>query len=408
MTKNLCLHLFLSSLTMALFCLTGLCYGGDTKAKEPHLFGTLQCDPAKASQMNEAGITVSTLSVAWNQYEPLEGKFNAAYIGKVAEKLALFRKAGMLVVLDFGLQYPPAWVFEYPHSRFVNQYGDAYNEDKKSGTNGVNAVFNKTLRAKQKAFIAKVFEALGTDFYAVRLGWGYYGELCYPLPKFNGKSTCFWAYDDIAQGKAEGLPAGMKPCPVPGWVPGSSGKGEGHADARAFVEWYMSCLQNYHDWQLSSTRELYKGPLIMMYPSWGLRPGQIEDAVKGDLANANGEITRGYDFKRLVDGIKDPDVIVYTTWLDSNPTFGDDESPDQKRWSPARYLSFLAGAHKPRLRFWGENTGSGDLKAMQLCFERMRKFDMMGVVWAFEPELFSGKHATFKQFAELVGSGESH
>ena len=57
----------------------------------------------------------------------------------------------------------------------------------------------------------------------------------------------------------------------------------------------------------------------MMYPSWGIRPGQIDAAVADQLAGktsaeVNGELPRGFDFARFIHGITDPDVIVYCTW----------------------------------------------------------------------------------------------
>ena len=115
------------------------------------------------------------------------------------------------------------------------------------------------------------------------------------------------AYDDIAQGKVEGLPAGVKPCPVPGWTPGRPSAD--HVDARRFAAWYVDALANFHDWQIELVARQYEGRMAMLYPSWGIREGQLESAVLNDLngttsAERNGEIQRAFAFKRFIEGIQ--------------------------------------------------------------------------------------------------------
>src|SRR5690606_18425367 len=123
---------------------------------------------------------------------------------------------------------------------------------------------------------------------------------------FAGKANCYWAFDPFAQGKKPGLPAGMTPCPVPGWKPGDASPD--HASARAFIHWYLDSLKHYHDWQITTVRKHYAGPLMMLYPSWGIRPGQLDAAIAADLAGTtpaekNGELQRGFDFARFIGGL---------------------------------------------------------------------------------------------------------
>lgn len=372
---------------------------------EPRHFGVLQTDVARAKSNYDAGVRVTVLSVAWSRYQPEPGQFDPKYVSDLKDKLKAFRDAGMQVVLELGMQYPPAWVRALPGSRFVNQFSDEYNEDERPGTNGVNAVFNQKMRDLQAAYAADVFKQLGADFFAVRLGWGYYGELNMPDRKFNQKDNCYWAYDDFAQGRQPGLPAGMNRCPAPGFKPGDDNTDA----ARAFANWYMHALKNYHDWQIETVRRHYDGALAMMYPSWGIRPGQLDAAIAGNLsgstpAERNGETQRAFDFARFIMGVRDPNLVVYTSWIDSNPEFGDDASADPARWSPVHYLADCAARNPLKLKVWGENTGRGDVKAMQLSFDRMRKYNLIGLVWAFEKDLYdtTGKYATLADYGRMI------
>ena len=120
----------------------------------------------------------------------------------------------------------------------------------------------------------------GKDFEAVRLGWGYYGELNLPDRKFNGKENCYWAYDDIAQGKQPGLPTGMAACPVPGWKPGDASADHESAQVRELVHGLPQELPRLAD---RDGAEALSRPLAMMYPSWGIRPGQLDAAIEHDL-----------------------------------------------------------------------------------------------------------------------------
>lgn len=399
---------YLALLAMVAICCARSDVPAAPAAKAPtYCFGVLQADPAHAAQDAQAGIRLATLEVSWNRYEPRPGQFDARYLATVRRKADALRGAGMQLVLDLGLQYPPPWLFALPHSRFVNQYGDAYDLPQ-PGKQRVNAVFNQALRDREDAYVTQVFADLGRDFFAVRLGWGYYGELNLPLPKFNGHVNCFWAFDDLAQGKAPGLPPGLPPCPQPGWVPGThAGPSGGHRAAAEFMDWYCEALRNWQDWQVATVRKSYAGRLAILYPSWGLRPGGLAGAVAHDLEGStspelNGETQRAFDFARLVNAIRDPQVIVYTTWIDAHPPGTNDAGDNPARWSPARYLASLADAHPLHLGKWGENTGRGDVAAMELSFRRMRDNGMLGLMWAFEPDLYDGQHATLEDYARLI------
>ncbi|WP_309385894.1 hypothetical protein [Cerasicoccus frondis] len=129
-----------------------------------------------------------------------------------------------------------------------------------------------------------------------------------------------------------------------------------------------------------------------------MRPASFQEALASTLSGDSpkertGEVQRGLDFQRLIQGIRDPSVIVYCTWLDSDPSFSDDASMDRNAWSPAKYLAALAAEHEPSLVRWAENTGGGDVAVLDLCRERMQAFGYEGFFYAFESNLYDGHGA---------------
>jgi hypothetical protein len=370
------------------------------RAEPPRVVGTLQSSLDHVNACRDAGVSLVTVELIWNRYEPRRGEFDSTYSDAIQQRIEAFRSAGMKVQLDLGMQYPPAWMLALPNARYVNQFGEAY-VDESPGKNIVNGVFNQAVRDAQAAYVARLFRDLGHDFFAVRLGWGYFGEMGYPAGAFKQHTNCYWGFDALAHGKIAGLPATLKPCPVPDWTPGVASAD--HTDARRFGEWYLASLADYERWQIASVRRYFAGPLPVLLGSWGLRTGDIEHAVANDLGDAKQtEFPLGYDFDRLAAAIDDPKVVLYTTWIDSNPEFGDDAGKNPARWSPVHYLAVRAAAHRPVLQVWGENTGNADVDALRLSFSRARTYHLNTLLWAFEPQLFDGHHATLAELADQL------
>lgn len=378
------------------------------------MIGSLQMKPERMVADRQAGINVTVLSVIWDRIEPQEGQWSSKEIKRIKSEISAARFTGMAISVDFGLQYPPKWVFSLPDSRFRNQYGDEY-VGTNPGSNGFNTVFVQSNRDRVERYIKFFFKEFGTDFQSIRLGWGYYGELNYPYHRFKGKTgektNCYWSFDDVVLGNKPGLPAGISRNPVPGWKPGDPSP---NGEARKFIEWYMGAMQNFHEWQIKLVRSQYPGLLCMLYPSWGIRPGWIDAAVAGNLngktsPEKNGEIQRGYDFARFIKGIKDPKVVVYGTWIDAKTwQVNDDRGTNVASWSPIRFLSQLAKDHQPKLAVWGENTGPGKKDQMDISFQRAREYGLMGLVWAFDPQLHDGApgNATLEEFGAEIRKWE--
>lgn len=377
-----------------------------TLADQPTLFGTVSSSPTRAQTMIDHQITIATYVILWDQLEPQQNKLNPTYIAKVKADLQSFKSAGMKISLDPGMQYPPRWTYQLPHAMFVNQFGDTYDPTHQPGSNGLNAVFNQAVRDAQATHLANIFKHFGKDFFAVRLGWGYYGELNYPHPTHAGKKNCYWAFDPIAQGspgnpKSPGLPQTLTPCPVPGWKPGEPS--QNHIKASLFIHWYLNALKDYHDWQITQTRKHYAGNLAMMMGSWGLRDGELQQLINADLAdNGRTEIQRGFDFTRFIQSVTDPKYIVYCTWLDTPAQYCDDTSTNPTRWSPIHYLANAAKNNPLKLKVWAENTGRGNQADMNLSFQRANQFNIQAIIWAFEDDLFNGKYVSLEKYHQCI------
>ncbi|KAA6301634.1 MAG: hypothetical protein EZS26_002240 [Candidatus Ordinivivax streblomastigis] len=381
---------------------TAICFlcllGNVSFASEKYAFGVLQNTPAHLSSNYNAGMRMAILALGWDSFYSSEGVKNTTYINTQKALLQSYRDLGYQVMLDFGTQYAPGWIYNYPNSRWKNQYGDEYSGG--IGETAVNVVFNDLMRQKQEQYVHDVFDELGKDFEIVRLGFMRYGELGFIEPNFKSKTNCYWAFDAIAQGQVAGLPEGVSVCPLPGWTPGTASVN--NADARQFIEWYINSLKNYHDWQITMVRKYFDNEMAMLYPSWGLRDGQLEAAIKVNLngttdTEKNMEVQRAHDFRRFIEGITDPKVIVYGTWIDSNPEWSSASNP-----CPIEFLATAAKNNPLKLKVMGENTGGGGIAEMELTFKRMADNGLAGIMWAFENDLYDSTSPTLTNYTRLI------
>ena len=366
---------------------------GATRQTPKHLcWGLIGNAGAHLAEEYDAGIRYKVFDLDWSAYMPAKGKVDADYVADKRAELATLRAAGFAVILNLGFHNPPDWVHDlYADSYYVNQYGDRYTADVDAGD--VNLIFNSDLRGVASTYFRDVFRAFGSDFAAVRLGGGRYGELTYPPAEYNGNTNCYWAFDANALARS----------PTPGWRPGDAANAQ---EAQTFINWYLDELVNFQNWQIGAVRDAgYTGPLMILYPSWGIRPGDLADAVRSDLtgstsAEINGEIQRGYDFARQIAAIHDPGVIVTTTWLDADASRDDD--PDSSYWSPVKFLAKLAQAQPLHLPVYGENTGQGSREQMELSAAQAMRYGLVGMAWFNEGELFSGRYATLADYQWVI------
>lgn len=363
-----------------------------SSAPADYRFGLIGNDRLNLDTERAAGIELRLFSMSWRKYQPDRGTIDAAYVQRKRAELAELRAAGYDVILSLGIHDAPGWIHsQYPNSRYRNQYGAAYvGEAMDSGD--LNLVFNSDLRALADRYIARIFDDFGSDFWAVRLGGGRYGELTYPPAEWGETPNAYWAFDARAQAQA----------PDPGWRPGDASP---TGEAERFVNWYLNSLTEYQTWQIATVRAHYGGLLMVLYPSWGIRPGQLDRAIAANLngstsAELNGEVQRGYDFNRQVAAISDAHVVVTTTWLNADATA--DSGADARYWSPVKYLASLAAAHPLRLRTFGENTGWDDRADMDRAAAQMERHKLLGLLWFREDQLYSGSYATFVDYVEVI------
>ncbi len=355
-------------------------------------WGVLGGDQSHLATERATGITTKVYVLSWHDLAPTEITLNMPLIRYQQAEMARIRQAGFRIVLDLGFTDVPAWVHaNYADTYYINQFGDPYIANTTDGGDA-NLIFNPTMRALVSAYIQSVFANFGTDFMAVRLGGGHWGELTYPIHTFGGRTNLYWAYDRNA----------LASSPVPTWRPGQASPS---GEAATFANWYMDALAAYQGWQIAALRQSYGGPIMMLYPSWGVRPGQLGQAVVGNLSGAtspeiNGEVQRGYDFARLVSRINDPNVVVTTTWLDADATRDNNANPTD--WSPVKYLATLAKSHPLHLGVAGENAGQGNAAVMRLVGAQMQRYELVALIWSRESELLSGAYATLDDYKRLI------
>jgi hypothetical protein len=306
------------------------------------------------------------------------------------------RAAGFKLVLSLGFHDPPDWVhIAHSDSRYINQWGEPYDEPGAHDAGDANLVFNPDLRTLVDGYIRDVLEEFGSDFLAIRLGGGRYGELTYPPAEFAGRGNNYWAFDRNAASTN----------PVPDWRPGDPSPA---GAAEAFLDWYHQQLVDYELWQIRTLRRYWRGRIMMLFPSWGVRPGQAAAAAAAGLAGdtpaeINGEIQRGYAFERQVAAIDDRNVIVTTTWLEAGRWDPEgDCSSDAARWTPARYLARLAARHPLRLRLFGENGGRDSRAEMRFAARQMRRLGLLGMLWYSGPEMRSGRYASLEDYRDVI------
>lgn len=385
-------------IALAMVVLLVVGYSASSCSRQPHLFALISNDGTHLQEERAAGVEAKVVELSWRQYYPSEGKIDTAYVRSKKAEMEELRKAGFDIILSLGYHDTPPWLHEnYRNTYYVSQFGEGWTgdtfDDGHPVDNGdANLVFNHRLRGLVASYMKDVFREFGSDFYAVRLGGGRYGELTYPPADFGRRDNVYWAYDENAQKRAAKAGFG-------GWRPGEpSPEGE----AGRFLNWYLDSLVSYQGWQVDAVREAgYSGRIMMLYPGWGIRPEQIEEATSTNLdgstsAEVNGEIQSGRDFARQVGAIEDENVLVTTTWLDADATRDDGQDP--RFWSPAKYLSSQAESNPARPGLYGENTGSGSLEDMQVAAHQMRRYGLIGMAWYDEEQLFSGRYATLEDY----------
>lgn len=362
-------------------------FPGPAPAARATLLGLVQPVDDRLEETARAGVDAVVLSVVWKRAQPREGGLDEDYLDEVRGRYDAMRAAGLDVVLQPGLQYTPDWVFDLSDStRFVDQHGEVWEGE--TGEETADAVHDPAVREAQADYLRRLADALGRGaFTAVRVGGLLDGELRYPSPRGAGSDDSWWAFNRLAQ---EGSP-------VPGWEPGD----DGEEQARRFLDDYLDDLADYQDFLVEVTAEAFDGDLYVLYPSWGVRPGEVsaaaEDRLRGETPGEQRQTLQlGVDYARQVQRLADePRAVAYSTWVDARS-----QGPSSSDLAPAEYLAQVAREHGVRVA--GENTGGGGRRDMERAVERVDALDLVALFWFPGDDLFDGDSPTLEDLDALT------
>lgn len=181
----------------------------------------------------------------------------------------------------------------------------------------------------------------------------------------------------------------------------------------AFYEWYVGALTSYQNWQIGEIRQHYVGQLDLLYAGKGLNANQVTDALTNDLrgdgwSEATSALYSAAFYERHVVGLNTTQrITLYLTGIEVPAAhLVDDLSPYPSRWSAARWLSHLASSRG--LAIWGENGGQNDAASLRLSAWRMHFNGFVGLMWAFESELYAGpngaSYASIDDYEKVIAT----
>jgi len=397
-----------------------------------YVFGVLNAHQEHARQDYAAGVRAVEMVVGWDWYEQQDSVFSdvntlGSYAYQMKQELQAFQAAGLKVILNLSLHYAPGWVFNYPNSHYVNQYGT-------QAPGWVNLTFNQILRQKAEEYIAHLNQDLGlNNFWAIRIGAGSAIETNLPYETSGGNNNGYWAYDANAQGANSNLPGTIPANPYPGWQPGDrsyNGSSFSTAQVGQWMDWYLGALMDGVNWQIKTFRNLgYTGYVHVLESGWGSRPSEYATAV-GNYLDGTGDslqtMGRGAVWDRDTAKISDrQNVVITISSMDDSSSHLDgsvapdlcqagDNSVDSNdlrilRWSAARWIAY--NARRYGLPIIGENPGPADTtgtnpygaQMMRDSASIMRSCDMQGMMWEFESNLYDGvSGVTINDYANVI------
>ncbi len=181
----------------------------------------------------------------------------------------------------------------------------------------------------------------------------------------------------------------------------------------AFYGWYVQKLTDYQNWQIAEIRKYYSGQLDVLYAGKGLMPNQVTDALTNDLrgdgwSEETSALYSAAAYDRHAAGLTTTqNIALYLTGIDEPPAhLVDDTSPYPSDWSAARWIAHLAQSRG--LPAWGENSGQDDATKLELAAQRMRANGFLGLMWAFESELYANPnpngYATIADYEAIIAT----
>ena len=300
-------------------------------------FGTLTSMPLHAQTEASQGVRVAMVELSWREFEPRRGARDDTYVTVVRDRIAALRAADRRITLGLGVHDTPDWVFDIPHSRYIDERGDEAQE--------LNVVFNADVRAAVAGYLRELDDALDLGkIWSIRLTSGGSAEVLYP------QGGGYWAYDANARGEARGLPASLRPNPLPDWRPGDIDKSDN--EVVGWADWYIAALVDVVAWQREVLRDAgFAGYYEVLTPGIGVLPNEFAQAVADKLPRGLLGVGAVWDrFYRLLP--RHRDVIAYVSSVADGSGSDDGCTPNDRRlamndsvietWSSVRWISRIA------------------------------------------------------------------
>lgn len=403
-------------------------------ATEKYLFGTLETANGSifntlglsyadvAKKEHDAGVAIAQVTIAWKDYETLDGAFNENLMASVANNINTLLRAGQKVDVQLAIHYVPSWVMQIPNAHYVNQYGVTAPETE--GYDNPDYVFNATVRQKVQDFEAHALRQLNAqvglnNIWDFRVDGGGGGEAYYsPSDDGQGHTNSYWAYDDNAQGIKNNLPLGVSKTPFPGWYPGQTtynGRLFTTSQVQQWYDWYFNSRMNYYNWQVALYRSAgFSHYLTFETPGFGTHPDEYTTNIHNYLngsGDPNGTMSRAAVWQNLYPALTHKtNIIAYVSSMadsssqspndacqpsDANVAFNTDPIVDS--WGAVRYVSYIANNYG----FFkgGENPGydagtSSDygITMMNNAAREMATCGLIGMFWAHDEQLYTTTH----------------
>jgi hypothetical protein len=321
---------------------------------------------AAKQTIKSAGCTHTTVSANWSTLQP-----NGAGTALVASAVTALQQeitdagtAGLKILWENSLQYPPAWVLSGVE-QFKDQSGNVYNgSGAASGKQVTNWQWTSLGRQYVADFIAKLGAALGSSYLNqitdIKTGGGYDGELHYAPSTLTAAPYSWWGYGSSMQ-TGTGLSSDQAVCPLPGYTIFS---GTAAQDSE-WINWYLNGLGTWLMWFIGQQRAAgFTGEYHVCHPGYGVRSNQSQ---VNQLAGYQQAAALGEDPARMI-GVyaHDPKIWPYSTWLNTSDGYdppGADS--DISAWKKIYEEALRWNKH---FKLWGENTGGENTAGLQGMF----------------------------------------
>jgi hypothetical protein len=368
-------------------------------------FGVLQMPTgnlAAKQQIKAAGCTHTVIQAQWSALQPSGAgtALNSTAVASLIQEYADAATAGLKVMLEVALQYPPSWVLSGVES-FKDQFGNVLNGSAQSGGQQVsNWMWTSAGWGYVSDFVNKLGAALGSGSIAqtsdVKIGGGYYGELHYPISVATAPNYSFWGYGTSMQ-TGTGLASGQVVCPNPGYTIFS---GTDAQDSQ-WLNWYLNGLGTWIMFFIGAMRTAgwTACDYHVCHTGYGIRSNEVHSSTAYQSSAGTGE-----DPARMI-GVyaHDPKIWPYCTWMNTadgyDPVYTD---TDISAWKKIYEEAYLRGKH---YKLWGENTGGENTAGLQAIFSGGTYGSALsGATYAQAPPVTYGFQGIFwLQYSSLTG-----